>query len=441
MKENIGKFSLGYALLKPYIRFVHNYMYYNSVEVNGLENVPKKGAVIYAPNHQNNLMDPLAVLFAMSGQPVFMARGDLFRHPIAKKVMTFLKIMPIYRKQDGIKSPSENNQSMFDLASSHLSQKRELVILPEGNSFPIKKLRVVKKGLARIAFQTEEQCNFDLDLKIIPVGLDYDDFDAHGSNLSVVFGKALTVKNYNQVYREFPAKGVNMLTQDVGNAIKPLILHCETDTVAYLTTLLQSDYSIPQSKQVIRSQQIADQLHKLHDNNEMAFSELAEDKKDLEKLLSENDFTIQSWVQGMQPIKKVKALEDVLQFPLFLYGAVHHIIPLMIAKYAGSKSKPIDFFSTFQFAVFAALLPVFYFVYTGIFALNSIDKIPILLYAFSLPVSGVVFTKMKAKYKLLKAKLKYRRLKKSKPEAYQQIKKQYQLIVEKFHKITEKQFS
>ena len=63
-QRNIHKRNLIYHTLYPYTRlfFFH---YYSRVEINGVENIPRDSAVIFAPNHQNALMDALIVLFAM----------------------------------------------------------------------------------------------------------------------------------------------------------------------------------------------------------------------------------------------------------------------------------------------------------------------------------------------------------------------------------------
>ena len=78
-KNNIEKFSLGYALVKAVTGFWHNNFFYRKIIVLGLENINPGDHLIFAPNHQNALMDALAVLFTHKGQPVFLARADIFK--------------------------------------------------------------------------------------------------------------------------------------------------------------------------------------------------------------------------------------------------------------------------------------------------------------------------------------------------------------------------
>ncbi|MBQ5481916.1 MAG: 1-acyl-sn-glycerol-3-phosphate acyltransferase, partial [Bacteroidales bacterium] len=83
----------------PYIRGS-----YKKLRYEGTEKIPRDGAVIYAPNHCDALMDPLSVLAMNREQMVFVARADIFKKPVIRKILTFFKIMPINRVRDGFRS-------------------------------------------------------------------------------------------------------------------------------------------------------------------------------------------------------------------------------------------------------------------------------------------------------------------------------------------------
>ena len=57
----------------------------------GRENINPDDHLIFAPNHQNALMDALAVLFTTKGQPVFLARADIFKRKQLLQSFIFLK--------------------------------------------------------------------------------------------------------------------------------------------------------------------------------------------------------------------------------------------------------------------------------------------------------------------------------------------------------------
>ena len=108
--NNVEDFSWLYALLKPFASFMHNHIFYKKVYTSGLENIPSEGAVIFAPNHQNALMDALIILSVKNWQPVFMARADIFAGQFVRRLLFFMKILPIFRIRDGRESLKQNDE-------------------------------------------------------------------------------------------------------------------------------------------------------------------------------------------------------------------------------------------------------------------------------------------------------------------------------------------
>ncbi|HQP80729.1 MAG TPA: 1-acyl-sn-glycerol-3-phosphate acyltransferase, partial [Paludibacteraceae bacterium] len=93
--------SLFYTLLRSYSDSCFP-LAYHKVEYAGLERIPTDGAVIFAPNHTNALMDALSVSKVSKPPIVYVARADIFRKPLIAKFLNLLKIMPIVRIRDGV---------------------------------------------------------------------------------------------------------------------------------------------------------------------------------------------------------------------------------------------------------------------------------------------------------------------------------------------------
>ena len=149
-KDQIEKYSRRYAILKSLAGFWQNNIFYRKVIVLGLDNIHPDDHVIFAPNHQNALMDALAVLFTHKGQPVFLARADIFKKKIIASILYFLKILPVYRLRDGFNS-LKGNDEIFNKTIDVLKNKNGLVILPEGDHAGFRRLRQLKKGICRVA--------------------------------------------------------------------------------------------------------------------------------------------------------------------------------------------------------------------------------------------------------------------------------------------------
>ena len=79
-QKKIQDYNLWYNLLRYYVDSTLKLSYRN-IRYVGRERIPTDGAIIYAPNHTNALMDALVVL-AMDRRPkVFVARADIFKIP------------------------------------------------------------------------------------------------------------------------------------------------------------------------------------------------------------------------------------------------------------------------------------------------------------------------------------------------------------------------
>src|SRR5512133_623451 len=225
-KENIEKYSARYALLKSVAGFWHNKVFYRKVIVVGRENINPDHHLIFAPNHQNALMDALAVLFTHKGQLIFLARADIFKKKPVAALLYFLKILPVYRIRDGFSS-LKGNDEIFTKTIDVLKNKNGLVILPEGDHAGFRRLRQLKKGICRIAFQAEEATGYDLKLKIIPVGLEFTHYTRYRQVLTVVYGRPIEVSDYTDLYKASPEKAFNELRERLSDEIKNLMVHIE----------------------------------------------------------------------------------------------------------------------------------------------------------------------------------------------------------------------
>ena len=105
--ENIDKPHKIYGYILPYMRYLHNHIFYEDVEIIGAENIPPVGEPCFViSNHQNGLMDPLAKLnmFKDNRQPVYIARGDIFKKDTVAKLLKYIKVLPTFRTRDGQRS-------------------------------------------------------------------------------------------------------------------------------------------------------------------------------------------------------------------------------------------------------------------------------------------------------------------------------------------------
>jgi 1-acyl-sn-glycerol-3-phosphate acyltransferase len=228
-------------------------IYYRKFVVKGRNNIPSLNPVIFAASHQNALMDALAVIFASRRQIVFLARADIFRNKIAAGILRELKILPVYRIRDGYTSLGRN-QETFDEVYEVLRHGRPVGIFPEGFHLGRKKLKPLRKGIARMAFQAEEKSDFSLGLQIVPTGIDYSDYFRPGSDLLVQFGPPIRVSDYRDLYLENPSAAILRLRSDVALAMKELMIDIQHDEQYH--TILSASESLAGTELKLRGMKV-----------------------------------------------------------------------------------------------------------------------------------------------------------------------------------------
>ena len=225
--KKIQDFNLAYAILRYYVDLTLKLSYRN-IRYVGRENIPQDGAVIYAPNHTNALMDALVILAMDRRAKVFVARADIFKNPILAKIFAFLKIMPIMRMRDGLDEVRRNNETI-EKAVDVLRDKVPFCIFPEGQHQAKYSSLPLSKGIFRIAFQAQELMP-DVPLYIVPVGIRYGNFFRFRSTVSVHVVKPINVGEFIAAHKDqTPQEQMNVMREDLTERMKSSILYIPND--------------------------------------------------------------------------------------------------------------------------------------------------------------------------------------------------------------------
>lgn len=178
-----------YSFLRPYVDWCTRQSYHRILYW-GAE-LPKDGAVIFAPNHTNTLMDALVILAARKGPTAFGARADIFRKPAIARILHFLRILPMVRERDGLEHVSENYES-FGQIDRILEHGVPFCLFAEGAHRPGRTLQPVKKGIARIAYKSA----LERQTWLVPTGINYTDFFHYRGACEVRYGAPLDVNAF-----------------------------------------------------------------------------------------------------------------------------------------------------------------------------------------------------------------------------------------------------
>lgn len=182
------------------------------------------GPAIVVSNHPSTLMDPLNVGIQIRQEMFFLANYSLFKHPLSNWILSRLFCIPIKRKEDVAEGEIRNNDAAFEASFQHLEKSGILYIAAEGVSWMNRFVRPFKTGTARIAFGTENRHDWQLGVKIIPVGLSYEAPNLFRSRMYVEYGPAIDPRPWAAAYQENPEKAVADFTTEIENTVRGLTL-------------------------------------------------------------------------------------------------------------------------------------------------------------------------------------------------------------------------
>ncbi len=228
-QKSIDKSTLKYWMIKNlWARQVYK-LYYKKIELKGTEKIKRGEAVIVAPNHQNALMDAMALVTRLPFQPIFLARADIFKSKFVISLLNSLKILPIYRIRDGISSLGKNEE-IFDQSSFILENRyNPMCMFPEGNHGDKRRLRPLVKGIFRIAFQSQAEHGTKPYTKIIPAGIDYSHYQKFQQSLLIQIGNPVEVSEYWEEYQENQAKAINSLRNRLAEEMRKVMIDIKSD--------------------------------------------------------------------------------------------------------------------------------------------------------------------------------------------------------------------
>jgi 1-acyl-sn-glycerol-3-phosphate acyltransferase len=217
-------------------------IYFQRIEVTGLEHVPRDTPVIFVLNHPNALVDPVFLLCLAPRRVSFLAKAPLFRMPVIGYLVKALDSLPVYRRQDEGEDVTKNEET-FIAARRLLARGGTIGICPEGVSHDEPGLRPIKTGAARIslaAVSTGEVRN----LKIVPAGLYYTSKTRFRSDALLYFGNPIEVQPVKLEPDGTPPRdAVRALSTRIETALREVILDARHEEELHTTARAERIFS------------------------------------------------------------------------------------------------------------------------------------------------------------------------------------------------------
>ena len=407
MKDVKQKPSVAYYLLRKYSNaFV--FRWFSEVDVNGKENTPQDSPCIILPCHQNALMDCLTVIAVFKKPITFFAKSSLFVNTLVSNFLIFLRIMPAYRQQDGLQKVAKNEDN-FLKAVDLLLHGFPLCIMPEGGQEEKHNLRPFAKGPFRIALYAQEKLPEDKSIYLIPVGLDYGNYDKAGYPLVLNIAKPIDVRSYMSAYKDNPAKTLNLLKEEAYQSLSKNMLDIQSENyydviykAAYLynySMLKKLNLEDNQTNRFKARQVIAKRLDEIVVTNLSEMQLLAEKynsllKKDIDFISIANNYPKQQFVFLLPYV--------ILFFPVFLYGFLLNFLVILLVWILEPKLKNSGFTATMKYAVFILFSPVNHLLFSVLVAvITSLWLVPLIIFLTGMPIT-VFCKKYIEKFRILK---------------------------------------
>ncbi|HVL63579.1 MAG TPA: lysophospholipid acyltransferase family protein [Actinomycetota bacterium] len=177
------------AVLKPLLKLAYG------IRVEGLENVPRRGAAIVAANHVSFLDSFFIPLVIKWRKVTYLAKADYFKSPKTSWFFTCAGQIPCER-EGGKKS-----QQSLEIALEVLEEGKLLGIYPEGTRSPDGRLHRGRTGVARLALAAKTPvipCGLVGTDVVMPKNRKYPRLFHRGRRIGVVvrFGKPLDFSRF-----------------------------------------------------------------------------------------------------------------------------------------------------------------------------------------------------------------------------------------------------
>jgi hypothetical protein len=368
-------------------------------------NAPKKikNRTIYISNHPSGFMDPLMIAVLQRPKVFFMTRSDLFTK-VTRPLLWACQMLPIYRSTD---DDVKKNDAVFEECFRLLKRKDGLLLFGEGISDErfVRRIKPLKKGAGRIAFGFMEKFNWELDLNIVCVGLNYEDPTRMRSQAVIVNSDPIPMSDFKELHDENPATALNELMKEVNVRLRKLATDVKDKTLLEMHEQVMQitrkgmnvDNHDPKLSLVDRQQysnQLGDFFNDLPEEKTEGFTKLQDKLKSYFQLLKRSKLE-EKYISEKQEKGKLAVgmnlFHLILGLPIFILGVIHMgPVYLLVKKLVEGGMKRRVFWSSVKVAMGMILHGLYNLVFIWAFYYLVYPSVWLgILYFFTIP--GLTF--------------------------------------------------
>lgn len=311
------------------------------------------------------MMDPLHVASRTKNPVFFLANADLFASKFGNWFYSNFFCIPIRRRTDN-KGKHVKNEDSFSRVIEFLYNGGCLWVAPEGGSYWGRHWMKLKTGTARMGLMTETAHDFQANVQILPVGLNYEAANLFRTSLVINVGEGIQVKDYKSEHEENPRKAIYQLTKDLEERLQALEISPADEEQDYflsqLEEMLKNEFPISTKAAFHRTEKVLIDLKNA--DNQLLINQLDE-YTDLIKKYKLSDRAVMKFAKLPLFMKLLDVLWIIAGFPVFLYGALNNLLSSYLPYYVTNSRQPyIGYRATVKMVIGLITFPLFYTLQT-----------------------------------------------------------------------------
>lgn len=348
------------------VRVIAN-TFFRRVDVAGRKNVPESGAVIFAGNHPNALMDGWLLTAKCGRWPLhFVANEKLWKYPVLGWLLDFSGAVPVYRREEH--GEEVDNSKAFEKLYEVIEAGNCIGVFPEGVSHVESELARIKTGTARIALEVAARGRTTV--RLVPCGLNYIHRHRFRSQVLLEFGEPIVVgEDWAAAFREDARGTVQKLTDLLAEALRGVTLNApDWQTLRFAQTARRlykpSSVELAPREYIELNRRFVERYLELAGDPDLeAFRREVEDYQSKLDLLGLRDHQLRRPISLSTLARKllVRGVMILLLLPLAVPGALLHLPVAWIAATVGKRfSYEMDDVATLKVVATLVLLPLLY---------------------------------------------------------------------------------
>ncbi len=368
-----------YSILASWISFIFP-VFYKRLQIHNAHWLKIKSPAIIAINHPNAFADPVGLGFIMYPTRFwYLARGDVFTPGFMSWILDKIGIIPIYRMMDSGKEGLKKNDATYKKVNDHLKNNLKVIVFAEGLCIMERRLRPLKKGVARMAFGAMDHLNGQ-DLLVIPVGVNYDEANKFRSNLFYNVGEPISMKEFLKDKEANSAKTQKEFLELLEPKLRSLISHIDDEANDTLVIQCEQLYK----KQILLSRNLNPENLE-HDLRVVQEITAIINKAAIQEPVLLNQFRLacdsyfqklkkfglKDWLLRPENSKQISILFFGLRLfilllfsPIFVIGYCCNILPHKLSFFMTRKiAKSKEFFASVITIVAASIFLIYYLIF------------------------------------------------------------------------------